>query len=279
MEFLGKRRGRLPGFGLTMGMTVSYLSLMVLIPLSALVIRAASTDAAAFWAVLSSPRVMAAYRLTLGTSLVAALVNAFFGLVVAWVLVRDRFPGRMLVDSLVDLPFALPTAVAGIVLTTLLSPAGWLGKPLAQLGVSVAFTRLGIIVALTFVGLPFVVRTLQPVLESLDPEVEEAARSLGASRWQIVRRIVLPAVLPAWLTGFALAFARGLGEYGSVVFIAGNMPMKTEIAPLLIMSKLEQYDLQGATVIAVVLLGISFVLLLAINRLQTWAAQRGAGAH
>jgi sulfate transport system permease protein len=278
MGLLRKRPGRLPGFGLTMGMTISYLSLMVLIPLSALVLKAASTDAGAFWAVLTSPRVVAAYRLTLGASLLAALVNALFGLIVAWVLVRDRFPGRKLVDSLVDLPFALPTAVAGIVLTTLFAPSGFLGRPLATLGVKVAFTQLGIVVALTFVGLPFVVRTLQPVLTSLDPEVEEAARSLGASRWQVFRRIILPAFLPAWLTGFALAFARGLGEYGSVVFIAGNMPMKTEIAPLLIMSKLEQYDLQGATVIAVVLLGISFVLLLGINRLQTWAARRGTAA-
>jgi sulfate transport system permease protein len=276
MGLLRKRPGRLPGFGLTMGMTISYLSLIVLIPLSALVLKAASTDAGAFWAVLTSPRVVAAYRLTLGASLLAALVNALFGLIVAWVLVRDRFPGRRLVDSLVDLPFALPTAVAGIVLTTLFAPSGFLGRPLATLGVKVAFTQLGIVVALTFVGLPFVVRTLQPVLTSLDPEVEEAARSLGASRWQVFRRIVLPAFLPAWLTGFALAFARGLGEYGSVVFIAGNMPMKTEIAPLLIMSKLEQYDLQGATVIAVVLLGISFVLLLGINRLQTRTARRGA---
>jgi sulfate transport system permease protein len=224
---------------------------------------------------VTSPRVLASFRLTFGASLLAALVNGAFGLVVTWVLVRYRFPGRRLMDALVDLPFALPTAVAGITLTTLYAPNGWLGAPLDALGIRVAFTPLGIVLALVFIGLPFVVRTLQPVLESLDPEVEEAAASLGASRWQTVRRVVLPALFPAWLTGVALAFARALGEYGSVVFIAGNMPMRTEITPLLIITKLEQYDYAGATAIAAVTLVASFALLLAINRLQSWSATLG----
>ena len=240
-----RRASVLPGFRLAMGFTLVYLLLVVLVPLSTLFWKSSSLGWAGFWQAVSSPRVVASYELTFGTALVAAILNAVFGLVVTWVLVRYRFPGRRLVDALVDFPFALPTAVAGITL------------------------------ALTFIGLPFVVRTLQPVLESLDPEVEEAAASLGASRLQVIARIVLPALFPAWLTGFALAFARGLGEYGSVVFIAGNMPMKTEITPLLIVTKLEQYDYAGATAIATVTLVTSFVLLLTINRLQSWTARVG----
>jgi sulfate transport system permease protein len=267
----------LPGFRLAMGFTLLYLALVVLIPLSTLFWKSAALGAEGFWQAVSAPRVVASYELSFGASLVAAALNGVFGLVVAWVLVRYRFPGRRLVDALVDFPFALPTAVAGITLTTLYAPNGWLGAPLEKLGVKVAFTPLGITLALTFIGLPFVVRTLQPVLESLDPEVEEAAASLGASRFQTIRRVVLPALFPAWITGFALAFARGLGEYGSVVFIAGNMPMKTEITPLLIITKLEQYDYAGATAIAAVTLLASFVLLLSINRLQSWSARLGAG--
>ncbi len=269
------RHSVLPGFGLAMGFTLLYLSLVVLIPLSTLFWKSTGLGASGFWQAVTAPRVVASYKLTFGASLVAASVNGVFGLVVTWVLVRYRFPGRRLMDALVDFPFALPTAVAGIALTTLYAPNGWLGAPLEKLGIKAAFTPLGITIALTFIGLPFVVRTLQPVLESLDPEVEEAAASLGASRFQTIRRVVLPALFPAWLTGFALAFARALGEYGSVVFIAGNMPMKTEITPLLIITKLEQYDYAGATAIATVTLVASFVLLLAINRLQSWSARRG----
>ena len=261
----------LPGFKLTFGFTLFYLSLVVLVPLSTLFVRGAGLGPAGFWATVTAPRVVASYELTLGASLAAACVNAFFGLVVAWVLVRYRFPGQRLVDALVDLPFALPTAVAGIALTTLYAETGWLGRPLAAWGIKVAFAPLGVAVALTFIGLPFVVRTLQPVLESLDPEVEEAAASLGATRAQTFVRVILPALLPAWITGFALAFARALGEYGSVVFIAGNMPMKTEITPLIIVTKLEQYDTAGAAAIAAVTLVASFVILLAINRLQAWS--------
>jgi sulfate transport system permease protein len=272
-----KRHSVLPGFGLTLGFSLFYLSLVVLLPLSTLVLKSASLGGDAFWAAVSSPRVLASYRLSFGAALAGAVINGVFGLIVAWVLVRYPFPGRRVVDALVDLPFALPTAVAGIALTTLYSENGWLGRPLAALGIKTAFTPLGIAIALTFIGLPFVVRTLQPVLESLDPEVEEAAASLGASRLHTLARVVLPALYPAWLTGFALAFARALGEYGSVVFIAGNMPMKTEIAPLLIMTKLEQYDTAGATAIAVVMLVVSFALLLAINVLQSWSARRAEG--
>jgi sulfate transport system permease protein len=250
----------------------------VLIPLAALVLEAASFGGQSLWRATTAPRVLASYRLTFGTALAAALVNAVFGLVVAWVLVRYRFPGRRVLDALVDLPFALPTAVAGIALTTLYAETGWLGRPLAALGLKVAFTPLGVAVALTFIGLPFVVRTLQPVLEALDPEVEEAAASLGADRGQVVLRVVLPAIAPAWLTGAALAFARALGEYGSVVFISGNLPMKTEIAPLVIMTRLEQYDYAGATAVAVTLLATSFLLLGAINLLQAWSARRAAVA-
>jgi len=270
-----RRASVLPGFRLALGFTLVYLLLVVLVPLSTLFWKSSTLGWAGFWQAVTSPRVVASYKLTFGAALVAAAINAVFGLVVTWVLVRYRFPGRRLVDALVDFPFALPTAVAGITLTALYAPNGWLGAPLERLGVKVAFTPLGITLALTFIGLPFVVRTLQPVLESLDPEVEEAAASLGASRLQVIARIVLPALFPAWLTGFALAFARGLGEYGSVVFIAGNMPMKTEITPLLIVTKLEQYDYAGATAIATVTLVTSFVLLLTINRLQSWAARLG----
>jgi sulfate transport system permease protein len=273
----GKRHSVLPGFGLAMGFTLLYLSLVVLIPLSTLFWRSASLGPAGFWQAVSAPRVVASYKLTFGASLAAAAVNGVFGFVVTWVLVRYRFPGRRLMDALVDFPFALPTAVAGISLTTLYATNGWLGAPLARFGVKAAFTPLGITLALTFIGLPFVVRTLQPVLESLDPEVEEAAASLGANRVQTVLRVVLPALAPAWLTGFALAFARALGEYGSVVFIAGNMPMRTEITPLLIITKLEQYDYAAATAIALVTLVASFVLLLAINRLQSWSARLATG--
>ena len=268
----------LPGFRLTLGLTLLWLTVIVLAPLSALGLKATTMGWDSFWATITAPRVVASYRLTFGAALAAAALNAVFGLVVAWVLVRYPFPGRRLVDALVDLPFALPTAVAGIALTSLYAPGGWLGRPLSALGLQVAFTPLGIVVALTFISLPFVVRTLQPVIEGLDPELEEAAASLGASRLQTLRRVILPALAPAWLTGIGLAFARALGEYGSVVFIAGNMPMKTEIAPLLIMTKLEQYDYAGATAIAVALLLASFVLLSSVNALQAWAARRGLAA-
>jgi sulfate/thiosulfate transport system permease protein len=268
------RRAVLPGFRVTMGFTVFYLCLIVLGPLVTLPARAASLGWSGFWEVITDPRVVASYRLTLGASLAAACVNAVFGFLVAWVLVRYEFPGRRIIDALIDLPFALPTAVAGITLTALYAPNGWLGRPLAARGITVAFTPLGISIALVFIGLPFVVRTLQPVIEDLDAEVEEAAASLGAGRLQVLVRVILPYLYPAWLTGFALAFARAVGEYGSVVFIAGNMPMRTEITPLLIVTKLEQYDYPGATAVALVLLIISFVLLFAINALQGWSARR-----
>ena len=261
----------LPGFGLSLGFTLAYLGLIVLVPLSAAFVRTAGMSWHDFVGAVWAPRVIAAYRLTFGASLAAGLVNMVFGLAVAWVLVRYSFPGKKVVDALVDLPFALPTAVAGIALTSLYSPNGWVGRWLAPLGLKVAFTWAGVFVALTFIGLPFVVRTLQPVLQELEPELEEAASSLGANRLQTVTRILLPQLVPSLLTGFALAFARALGEYGSVVFISGNMPMKTEIVPLLIITKLEQYDYQGATAIAVVMLVSSFVLLLLINLLQKWS--------
>ena len=266
-----RRHSVLPGFGLSLGFTLLYLSLMVLIPLSTLFWRSAGLGWLGFWQAATSPRVVASYELTFGASLAGAVINGLFGVILAWVLVRYRFPGRRVIDALVDLPFALPTAVAGIALTTVYAPNGWLGAPLAEIGVKVAFSRLGVVIALTFIGLPFVVRTLQPVLESLDPEVEEAAASLGAGRFQTLLRVVLPALFPAWLTGVALAFARALGEYGSVVFIAGNMPMRTEITPLIIMTKLEQYDYPGATAVALVTLLASAVILLGINRLQAWS--------
>jgi sulfate transport system permease protein len=268
----------LPGFGLALGFTIAYLSLVVLIPLSAAFFKTASLTWPAFWSIVTAPRVMATYRLTFGAAFAAALVNSAFGLLVAWVLVRYRFPGRRLVDALVDLPFALPTAVAGIALAGLFAPNGWFGAVLAPLGIKVAFTPLGVFVALTFIGLPFVVRTVQPVLESLPAELEEAAATLGASRSAIFRKVIFPVVLPALLTGFALAFARAIGEYGSVIFIAGNMPMVSEITPLVIITKLEQYDYAGATAVAVVMLVVSFVLLLAINALQAWTRRRQGAA-
>src|SRR4051812_46711722 len=266
-------RSVLPGFGLSLGITCTYLSLVVLLPLATIFARTANLSGSAFWSTITNPRVMAAYRVTFGASFVAALINTVFGLLVAWVLVRYRFPGRKIVDAMVDLPFALPTAVAGIALTTLYASNGWVGSRLEPLGIKVSYTWLGIAVALVFIGLPFVVRTVQPVLEDLEVEVEEAAASLGARRWQTFTRVVFPTVAPALLTGFALAFARAIGEYGSVVFISGNMPMKTEIVPLLIITKLEQYDYAGATAIALVMLIVSFALLLTINLLQ-WAARR-----
>ncbi len=264
-------RAILPGFGLSLGFTLAYLGLIVLVPLSAAFLKTAGMGLHEFVAAVASPRVLAAYRLSFGASLAAGLVNMVFGLVVAWVLVRYSFPGKRVIDALVDLPFALPTAVAGIALTSLYSQNGWVGRWLAPLGLRVAFTWTGVFVALTFIGLPFVVRTVQPVLQELEPDIEEAASTLGANRLQTIVRILLPQLMPSLLTGFALAFARALGEYGSVVFISGNMPMKTEIVPLLIITKLEQYDYRGATAIAVVMLVSSFVLLLLINLLQKWS--------
>lgn len=259
-----------------MGFTLLYLSLIVLIPLSAVFLKTAGLGWGRFWQTVTDPRVLASYRLTFGASLAGALMNAAFGMLTAWVLVRYRFPGRRIMDALVDLPFALPTAVAGITLTTLFAGNGWIGRYLEPLGVTVAFTPLGVVMALTFIGLPFVVRTVQPVLQDLDVEMEEAALSLGASRWQTFTRVLLPGILPALLTGFTLAFARALGEYGSVVFISGNMPMRTEITTLLIITKLEQYDYAGATALAVVMLLASFVLLLLVNLLQWWGNRRYA---
>ena len=269
-----RSRRALPGFALSLGCTILYLCLIVLVPLSAAFIRTSELTWTEFAAIATAPRVVASYRLTFGASFVAALINALFGFIVAWVLVRYRFPGKRLVDALVDLPFALPTAVAGIALAGLFAPTGWLGQVLAPLGIKVAFTPLGVLVALTFIGLPFVVRTVQPVLEQLPRELDEAAITLGASSWQRFSRVAFPVVLPAILTGFALAFARAIGEYGSVVFIAGNMPMVSEITPLLIITKLEQYDYAGATAIAVVMLTISFMLLLLVNALQAWTRRR-----
>jgi sulfate transport system permease protein len=271
-----RRRARavLPGFGLTLGCSLLYLGLIVLIPLSALVLRTLSLSWPQFWEAVTSPRVLASYRLTFGASFIAAAVNAVFGLLVAWVLVRYSFPGRKIVDALVDLPFALPTAVAGISLTALLAGNGWVGQLFEPHGIQLAFNPNGVVIALIFIGLPFVVRTVQPVLEGAERELEEAASCLGASRWQTFVRVILPGIAPALLTGFALAFARAVGEYGSVIFIAGNIPMVSEITPLMIISKLEQYDYVGATAIAVVMLIISFALLLTINGLQAWSARR-----
>ena len=269
-----KQRSILPGFGVAMGFTLLYLSLIVLIPIAALFLRTTSLSWDQFWTTVTAPRVVASYRLSFGTSFVAAFVNAVFGLLVAWVLVRYSFPGKRIIDALVDLPFALPTAVAGISLTSIFVKNGWIGQYLEPWGIQVAFTPLGVTVALIFIGLPFVVRTIQPVLEDLDEELEEAAVSLGANRWQVFNRVLLPPLFPSLLTGFALAFARALGEYGSVVFISGNMPMRTEIVPLLIITKLEQYDYAGATAIAVVMLVASFVLMLVINLLQRWSSSR-----
>jgi len=268
----------MPGFGLTMGFTLFYLSLIVLLPLSATFVKSSTLGWGRFWQLATEPRAMAAYRLTFGASFVAALLNLVFGFLVAWVLVRYRFPMKRLVDGIVDLPFALPAAVAGVALTAIYSPNGWLGRPLDQIGVKAAYTRLGVVIALTFVGLPFVVRTVQSVLEGADREMEEAAVSLGAGRFTTFLRIILPAVAPAAATGFTLAFARAVGEYGSVIFISGNMPMKTEISALLIVTQLEQYDYAGATSIAVVLLLSSFTILLGINAIQRWS-MRLRGDH
>ncbi|MGI6456698.1 MAG: sulfate ABC transporter permease subunit CysT [bacterium] len=268
------RSSVLPGFGVSLGYTIFYLSLIVLIPLSALLYRSSQMGWEEFWLTVTDPRVLAAYKLSFFTSFFAALTNMVFGLLVAWVLVRYSFPGKRLIDAFIDLPFALPTAVAGIALTALYAPNGWLGRWLDILGFKVAFTPVGIYVALTFIGLPFVVRTVQPILQDIGRDVEEAASSLGANHWQIFRKVLFPYLIPSLLTGFALAFARAVGEYGSVVFIAGNMPMYTEIVPLLIITKLEQYDYAGATAIALVMLLISFILLLLINTLQWWSRSR-----
>ena len=280
MSASGKRPTRrvLPGFGLTLGYTVLYLSLIVLIPLSALVFKTFTLSWEQFWTAVASPRVLASYQLTFGASFIAAVVNVFFGLLVAWVLVRYSFPGKKIIDALVDLPFALPTAVAGIALTALLAGNGWVGQLLEPHGIQLAFNRNGIVIALIFIGLPFVVRTVQPVLEDAEKELEEAATCLGATRWQTFRYVIFPTIAPALLTGFAMAFARAIGEYGSVIFIAGNMPMISEITPLIIIGKLEQYDYAGATAVAVVMLGISFMLLLVINALQAWQRRRSGAA-
>jgi sulfate transport system permease protein len=269
-----RKRSILPGFGLALGYTIFYLCLIVLVPLAATFLKASSLSWDQFWHIASSPRALASYRLSFGASLVGAFINLFFGVLVAWVLVRYNFPGKGLFDSMVDLPFALPTAVAGIALTTIYAPNGWLGRPLVSLGIKAAYTPLGVVIALTFIGLPFVVRSVQPVLEDMDKELEEASASLGASRWQTFSRVVLPTIFPAAMAGFAMAFARAVGEYGSVVFISGNMPMKTEITPLLIITKLDQYDYAGATAIAIVMLVFSLALLLPINLLQKWSGSR-----
>ncbi len=277
------RRGRgaqrvLPGFGLTLGYTLFYLSVIVLIPMAALFFKTFELTWEQFWTAVSAPRVVASYKLTFGASLFAAAVNLVFGVLVAWVLVRYQFPGKKIVDALVDLPFALPTAVAGISLTALLAGNGWVGQFLEPLGIQLAFNPKGVVIALIFIGLPFVVRTVQPVLEDSEKELEEAATSLGASRWQIFYKVLLPTIMPAMLTGFAMAFARALGEYGSVIFIAGNMPMVSEITPLIIIGKLEQYDYAGATAVAVVMLIFAFIMLLVINGLQAWQ-RRHSGAR
>ena len=269
-----KQPSVLPGFGLTLGFALFYFSLIVLIPLSGLFVKTTTLSWEQFWHTVTEPRAMASYRLTFGASFLGALINGFFGSVVAWVLVRYCFPGRSIVDALVDLPFALPTAVAGIALTAIYSSNGWIGRYLEPLGLKIAFTPLGVLVALTFIGLPFVVRTVQPVLQDLDMEVEEAATTLGANRWQTFRAVIVPELWPALLTGMAMAFARSVGEYGSVIFIAGNMPLKSEITPLLIMTKLEQYDYAGATALGVVMLVVSFILALMINLIQWWSGRR-----
>ncbi|WP_018131463.1 sulfate ABC transporter permease subunit CysT [Effusibacillus pohliae] len=268
----------LPGFGLSLGFTLAYLGLVVLIPLATLLLKTSTLSWDRFWSLVTAERVLLACRLSFGAALVAALINLVFGVLIAWVLARYTFPGKRLIDGLVDLPFALPTAVAGIALTTLYAPSGWIGRYLQLLGIKASFTPLGIVIALTFIGLPFVVRTVQPVLQDLDRQLEEAAATLGANQLQTFRRVILPQLVPAILTGFALAFARGVGEYGSVVFISGNMPMKTEIAPLLIMAKLEQFDYTGATAIALVMLVASFAILLSINLLQWYSHKRYSGA-
>ncbi len=273
MNIAFKQHSVLPGFGLTLGLTVFYLSTIVLIPLSALFLKTSGLSWEELWSTVSDPRVVASYKLTFGASFIAAAINAIFGLIVAWTLVRYRFLGRRIIDALVDLPFALPTAVSGIALTAIYARNGWIGQWLEPLGIQAAFSPLGVTIALTFIGLPFVVRTLQPALEELEPEMEEAAATLGASRLNAFRRVIFPTVFPALLTGFGLAFARAIGEYGSVVFISGNMPMRTEITPLLILTKLEQYDYVGATAIAGVMLVASFLLLLAINLVEWWSSR------
>lgn len=269
-----RRASAIPGFGLSLGITLAFVGLLIVLPLAGLFAKTATLSWSSFFATVTSERALASYRLTFGASFIAALINASFGFVVAWVLVRYRFPGRAVVDALVDLPFALPTAVAGLTLTALYVKSGPLGSPLADAGVLVAFTPVGVVVALTFIGLPFVVRTVQPVMEHLDKQLEEAAAVLGASRWQTFTRVIFPSLLPALLCGFALALARAIGEYGSIVFISGNMPLQTEITPLLIVTRLEQYDYAGATSLAVVMLAVSFALLLTINVLQRWSSRR-----
>lgn len=276
---MAKHKNVLPGFNLTLGYTLLYLSLIVLIPLSAVFIKTTELSFDEFWSVVTAPRVMASYKLTFGASLIGALINAVFGLLTAWVLVRYTFPGKKIIDALVDLPFALPTAVAGIALTAVYAGNGWLGSLLEPHGIKVAFTPVGVVIALTFIGLPFVVRTVQPVLEDLEAETEEAAASLGANRFQTFTKVILPTLWPALLTGFALAFARAIGEYGSVIFIAGNVPFVSEITPLIIITKLEQYEYSSATAIAVVMLVISFLLLFAINGLQWWATRRNGSSY
>ena len=268
----------LPGFEITLGFTIAYLSLIVLIPLSALVFKTLNLSWEQFWQAVTAPRVVASYKLTIGASFLAACINAFFGLVLAWVLVRYQFFGKKIVDALVDLPFALPTAVAGISLTALLAGNGWIGQYLEPLGIQLAFNRNGVLIALIFIGLPFVVRTVQPILEDVEKELEEAATCLGATRWQTFSRVIFPTLAPALLTGFAMAFARAIGEYGSVIFIAGNMPMVSEITPLIIISKLEQYDYAGATAVALVMLCAAFVMLLLINGLQAWQRARSGAS-
>lgn len=276
---MAKQKNVLPGFNLTLGYTLLYLSLIVLIPLSAAFIKTTELSFYEFWAVVTAPRVLASYKLTFGASLIGALINAVFGLLTAWVLVRYSFPGKKIIDALVDLPFALPTAVAGIALTAVYAGNGWIGSLLEPHGIKVAFTPIGVIIALTFIGLPFVVRTVQPVLEDLEAETEEAAASLGANRLQTFTKVILPTLWPALLTGFALAFARAIGEYGSVIFIAGNVPFVSEITPLIIITKLEQYEYSSATAVAVVMLVISFLLLFAINGLQWWATRRNGSSY
>ncbi|NEW88982.1 sulfate ABC transporter permease subunit CysT [Rhodopseudomonas sp. WA056] len=273
MTSAGRRRS-LPGFGLTMGLTITWLSLLILIPLAGLFVKTAELSPAEFWAIVTAPRTLHALKISFGLAFAAACVNLVAGLVIVWALVRYRFPGRRIFDAIVDIPFALPTAVAGIALTTLFAQKGWLGAPLAELGIKVAFTPLGIFLAMIFIGIPFVVRTVQPVLIDLDVEIEEAAESLGASRWQTIRRVILPSLVPAALTGFALAFARAVGEYGSVIFIAGNLPNVSEIAPLLIVIRLSEFRYSDATAIAVVMLVFSFLIIFVLNRIQHWAQSR-----
>ncbi|MFT4020605.1 MAG: sulfate ABC transporter permease subunit CysT [Acinetobacter sp.] len=271
---MSQRKRVLPGFGLSLGFTLLYLSVIVLIPLSAVFIKSFGIGWSGLWDILSSARILKSLQLSFSAALLAALINVVLGLLIAWCLVRYNFPGKRIVDALIDLPFALPTAVAGIALTSLYAPTGWLGQYLEPIGIKVAYTPIGITLALIFIGLPFVVRTVQPVLSDLETELEEAASALGANRWQTIRHVIFPVTLPAIFTGFALAFARGVGEYGSVIFIAGNQPFKTEIAPLMIISRLEEYDYAAATTIAVIMLLISFVILFVINLLQAWATRR-----